>query len=90
MSETVAPPSFDECPPQMTGGLIYAQGPDGRWYAMWNSSTGEMAKWPSNASLGIPEAAIPPLWQQLHAAIVVKGHEKFAPPDAPVVVEACP
>lgn len=54
------PPSYDECPPQMTGGLVYLQAQDGRWYAVRNTVTGEFMRWPSNAVLGLPETPIPP------------------------------
>lgn len=53
------PPSYDECPPQLTGGLFYAQSDiDGRWYAVRNVSTGELLRWPSNADVGLPEGPV--------------------------------
>jgi hypothetical protein len=57
VSEEALPP-FDTPPVQMTGGPIYVPGPDGRWYAIRNSDTNEIARWPSMAAVGLPECPI--------------------------------
>lgn len=46
-------------PAQMTGGPVYLPDPNGRWYPVVDPATGEPVRWPSNATLGLPEGPTP-------------------------------
>ena len=76
-------PSYDSQPAQMTGGPMYCQAIDGRWYPVRNAATGELLRWPSMADVGEPERPVNPSPFWLGTRIVGE-----VAPD--VVVESCP